>query len=69
MVLSLASEKIPSDTTGHRSRDLPTSTAVLTVMYLSLFFDTDNLYCGNISKCLLVLGISVYFFFFFLLFV
>jgi hypothetical protein len=28
MVLSLASEKIPSDTTGDRSRDLPTSSAV-----------------------------------------
>jgi hypothetical protein len=28
MVPSLASEKIPSDTTGDRSRDLPTSSAV-----------------------------------------
>ena len=28
MVLSVASEKIPNDTTGDRSRDLPTSSAV-----------------------------------------
>jgi hypothetical protein len=28
MVLSFASEKIPSDTTGDRSQDLPTSSAV-----------------------------------------
>ena len=28
MVLSIATEKIPSDTTGSRSRDRPTSSAV-----------------------------------------
>jgi hypothetical protein len=36
MVLSLALEKIPSDSTGDRSRDLPTSSAVHKVEYVVL---------------------------------
>ena len=32
MVPSVATEKIPSDTTGNRSRDRPTSSTVLTLL-------------------------------------
>jgi hypothetical protein len=37
MVPSVGSEKIPSDTTGHRSRDLPTSSAVqLDIIFINI---------------------------------
>ena len=37
MVPSVGSEKIPSDTTGHRSRDLPTSSAVqLHIIFINI---------------------------------
>jgi len=51
MVLSVATEKIPSDTTGNRSRDLPTSSVVVLkiggkyfLLYISRMF-IISLFC------------------------
>jgi hypothetical protein len=46
MVPSVASEKIPTDTTGDRSRDPPTSSAVLyPLRHTTLYSVSDNALC------------------------
>jgi hypothetical protein len=48
MVPSLASEKIPSDTTEDRSRDLPTSSAVPPIKAVILFYMNTEVSVYNI---------------------
>jgi len=56
MVLSVATEKIFSDTTGNRSRDRPTSSAVplmLVLLYIYIYIHI-HIHSSNISAIMII---------------